>query len=41
MFLNIIVSIEWQLLFSICINHPEAQIRFIVLTATLAGKTEI
>ena len=41
MFLNIIVSIEWQLLFSVCINHPKAQIRFIVLATTLAGKTEI
>ena len=41
MFLNIIVSIGLQLLFSIHTNQPEAQIRFIELTATLASKKEI
>ena len=41
MFLNIILVLGVQLLFSICTNQPDAQIRFIELAATLAGKKEL
>ena len=41
MSLNIILVLGVQLLFSICTNQPDAQIRFIELAATLAGKKEL